>query len=69
MTQITLNITNPASARAIRAITRALDGVSIQRSKKEIKKCGLDLALDDVENGNITHWESPQALIDHINSL
>lgn len=69
MTQITLNISNPASARAIRAIARAMEGVSIQRSRKINRKNGLELALEDIDNGNITHWDSPEALINHINAL
>lgn len=69
MTQITLNISNPASARAIRAIARLLDGVSVQKTRKIPTENRLDIAIREAETGKVTTWESPDALIEHIKSL
>lgn len=69
MTQITLNITNPSSARAIRALVRAMDGVSIAKKSETVRRNRIDMALEEARKGNVTSWESVDDLAKHIESL
>gem|GEM_PF-919980 len=70
MTQLILNIENPAILPSLRKVLNAIDGVSIAKSMKKTRhKSELDLAIEDVKNGMITRWESVDSLIEHINSI
>lgn len=70
MTQLILNIENPAILPSLRKVLNAIDGVSIAKSvKKKSHKSELDLAIEEVRNGTITRWESADSLIEHINSI
>lgn len=70
MTQLVINIENPAILPSLKKVLSALDGVSIARPMKKMKnKTELELAMEEVRNGDVTHWESVNALIEHINSI
>ena len=70
MTQLIINIENPAILPSLKKVLSALDGVSIVNPiKKRKNKTGLDMAIEEVRNGDVTHWESADALIEHINRL
>lgn len=70
MTQLVLNIENPAILPSLKKVLSALDGVSIAKPNKKTKrKAELDLALEEARRGDVTHWESVDALIAHINSF
>ena len=70
MAQLILNIENPAILPSLRKVLNALDGVSIAKAPRRAgKKSELDLAIEEARNGDVTHWESVDSLIAHINSL
>ncbi|MDE6144018.1 MAG: response regulator [Muribaculaceae bacterium] len=68
MTQLVINIENPAILPSLKKVLSALDGVSIAKPmKKKKNKTELDLAIEEVRSGDVTHWDSAGALIEHIN--
>ncbi len=70
MAQLILNIENPAILPSLRKVLSALEGVSIVKQPKRAgKKSELDLAIEEAENGEVTHWKDVDSLISHINSL
>lgn len=70
MTQLILNIENPAILPSLKKVLSSLEGVSIAKPiKKSKRRTELELAIKEARNGEVTHWDSVDALIDHINSL
>lgn len=70
MTQLVLNIENPDILPSLKKVLSALDGVSIAKPiKKKNRRAELKLAIGEARNGTVTHWESAEALIEHINSI
>lgn len=68
MTQMTLNIEDQASGKLLRALIKHLPGISIAKPIKK-RKSGLEKALDEARAGKVTHYDSVDDLINHINSL
>ena len=68
MTQLILNVENPAILPSLKKVLGALDGVSIAKSApKRKKKCGLDLALEDVRAGRVSGpFNSVEELMAHL---
>ena len=59
MTQLTINIEDKSILPHLKKILNALEGVSIAKSVKK-KKCGLDEALEDIQAGRVTYYESAE---------
>ncbi len=60
MTQLTINIEDKSILPHLKKILNAIEGVSIaQPEKKQKKRSGLEKAMDDVKNGRITRYDSP----------
>lgn len=57
MTQLTINVENPAILPSLKKVLSALDGVSIARPQKP-RKTGLDKALEEVRAGKVDRWDS-----------
>lgn len=68
MTQLVLNIENPAILPSLKKVLGALDGVSIVKpAKKSRRKCELDKALEDVKAGRISGpFNSVDELMAHL---
>ncbi len=63
MTQLTINIEDKSILPHLKKILNAIEGVSIaQPEKKQKKRSGLEKAMDDVKNGRITRYDSPEDL-------
>jgi hypothetical protein len=56
MTNLTIQINNSSILDSLKRILSAIEGVSIVEQSE--KKCGLDEAIDDVENGRVTEYEN-----------
>jgi hypothetical protein len=56
MTNLTIQINNSSILDSLKRILSAIEGVSIVEQSE--KKCGLDEAIDDVENGRLTEYEN-----------
>lgn len=70
MTQLVLNIENPSILPSLKKVLNALDGVSIAKQTKRIrKKSELELAIDEARKGDVTHWDCVDSLIEHINKI
>ncbi len=70
MTQLVLNIENPAILPSLKKVLGALDGVSIAKpSKKSRRKTELELAIEEARKGEVTRWESVDSLIEYINNI
>lgn len=70
MTQLVLNIENPSILPSLKKVLNALDGVSIAKQTKRIrKKTELELAIAEARKGDVTHWECVDSLIEHINKI
>ncbi len=46
------------------ALMRGVKSVTMPRKKR---MCGLDLALQDVEEGRVTRWNSVEEMFEHLN--
>ena len=68
MTQLVLNIENPAILPSLKKVLNALEGVSIAKPvKKSRHKCELDKALEDVKTGKISGpFNSVDELMAHL---
>ncbi len=62
MTQLTINIENKSIIPHLKKILNAIEGVSIAKTEKKKRKCGLDEAFDDIRAGRITHYENPEEM-------
>ena len=58
MTQLTINIENKKMVPHLKKILNAIEGVSIAPATPHRRKCGLDLALEDVEKGRLNSYDS-----------
>lgn len=66
MTQLILNISDPSVIPALEQMVKAFKGVTIQ-PQFQVKKCGLDEALEDVEAGRISgSFDSVDELMRHL---
>lgn len=59
MKTLTINIEEPAMESLLRKLIKSLNGVSIAKTPRK-KKCGLDIALEDVAAGRIHHYDSKE---------
>ena len=59
MTQLTINIEDKSILPHLKKILNALEGVSIARPTRK-KKTGLEKALEDIEAGRVTYYESAE---------
>ena len=68
MTQLILNIENPAILPSLKKVLSALEGVSIAKSvKKAGRKTGLELALEHVREGRVSGpFHSVDELMEHL---
>ncbi len=63
MTQLTLNIENPAVLPGIKEFLDKIQGVTIVSSTSVRKrKTGIDLALEDVRKGRVNTYKSSEEL-------
>lgn len=70
MTQLVLNIENPAILPSLKKVLSALEGVSIAKPVKKSKhKSELELAIEEARKGEVTRWDSVDSLIEYINNL
>lgn len=58
MTQITINIEDKSILPHLKKILNALEGVSIEKPKKNCKKSGIEEAYEDIKAGRVTHYDS-----------
>ena len=60
MTQLTLQFENDTIKKHFLKIVELMNGVSVVKpqAKTKTKKCGLDLALDDVACGRVSEYAS-----------
>lgn len=69
MTQLIINIENPAILPSLKKILGALDGVSIAKTthKKQENKTGLEEAIDDIRAGRVSGpFDTTEALFKHL---
>lgn len=71
MTQVVVNIENPSVLAVFKKMVALMDGVSIAKpartsAKAKERKCGLDLALEDVREGRINKYNSVEELFDKL---
>lgn len=57
MTQLTINISNPQDASLIKKLLAKFDSVTFSKTSGQ-RRTGLDEALEDVANGNVTRYNS-----------
>lgn len=63
MTQLVLNIESPSVARAIKALVKNIAGVEVVGTKPKRKKTGFELAMEDVNNGQVIEYSSVKEMI------
>lgn len=59
MTQLTINVEDKSILPHLKKILSAIEGVSIAKPIRK-KKTGLEMALDDIEAGRVTYYESAE---------
>lgn len=59
MTQITINIEDKSILPHLKKILNAIEGVSIAKTEKKKSKTGLEEAYEDLQEGRITRYGSP----------
>lgn len=57
MTQLTIIISNPQDASLIKKLLAKFDSVTFSKTSGQ-RRTGLDEALEDVANGNVTRYNS-----------
>lgn len=62
MTQITINIEDKSILPHLKKILNAIEGVSIAKTEKKKRKTGLEQAYEDLQEGKITRYASPDDL-------
>lgn len=65
MTELVIEVEDKSILASLKKILSNLDGVKV-RSNTRRKKTGLELALEDVEAGRVTEWESIDAMFETI---
>lgn len=65
MTQLTINIENKSILPHLRKILNAIDGVSIEKPVRR-KKNGLDRAIEDVAQGRVKTFDTPEELFEDL---
>ena len=68
MTQVVVNIEKPSVIAIFKKMVALMDGVSIAKparpsAKAKERKCGLDLALEDVREGRINTFDSVEDMM------
>lgn len=67
MTQLIINIENPAILPSLKKVLGALDGVTIAKTTVKKRKTGLEEALEDVRAGRVSGpFDSTEALFRHL---
>ena len=57
MTELILTIENESILPSLKKVLGSIDGVKVKKMTHK-KKTGLDLAIEDVEAGRVTEWNS-----------
>lgn len=65
MTELVIEVEHKSILASLKKILSNLDGVKVRNNTRR-KKTGLELALEDVEAGRVTEWESIDAMFDTI---
>lgn len=65
MTELVIEVEDKSILASLKKILSNLDGVKVRNTTRR-KKTGLELALEDVEAGRVTEWESIDAMFDTI---
>lgn len=63
MTQLVINIEDKSIVPHLKKILMAINGISIAKPSK--KKTGLEEALEDIEAGGITHFDTKEDFYKH----
>ena len=58
MTQITINIEDKSMVPHLKKILSAIEGVSIAKPSKTVRKNGIERAMDDVKSGRVNHYDN-----------
>lgn len=67
MTQLIINIENPAILPSLKKVLGALDGVTIAKTTAKKQKTGLEEALEDARAGRVSgSFDSTEALFKHL---
>jgi hypothetical protein len=53
MTQLIINVENKAILPSLRKVLKSIEGISVERATTKKRKCGLDIALDDIRAGRV----------------
>lgn len=61
MTQITINIEDASIRPSLMKILKSIKGISVQPTKRP-RKCGLELALEDVRAGRVEHYANAEEM-------
>ena len=64
MTQLTINIEDKSILPHLKKILNAIEGVSIAKPEKKKKISGIEKAMDDVEHGRVSHYESAEEMFE-----
>lgn len=65
MEKLIITIEDTSILGSLKKILSAIKGITVV-SVKESKKCGLDEALEDIDNSRVTSFENSDELFSHL---
>lgn len=65
MTELIIEVEDKSILASLKKILSNIDGVKVRKNTSR-KKTGIELALEDVEAGRVTEWNSVDEMFDTI---